>query len=173
MKVNTNQFRATQAMRRNGIPKNRPEQMLAKALIKSHIPDEVESEYTPKNLIALEDLDLTGDRSPRLDIAIPSRFIAIRLQGPAHDRKSQAHYDNLQRIFLEFQRPQWKVVDFVYTEMSVLWTANQRGLSAQEITSAYEEIRQKLRKTLDLPKFPNPLVIRKLANSQLFRSSKL
>lgn len=159
MKVNRTQFFANKAMRANGNTKNRPEQLLARDLIQAHYSEKLETEYTPTDIKPLPDLDLTGDRSPRLDIAIPSKRIAIRLNGPPHDRRITRNYDRAQQVFLEMQEKPWKVVNFVHTMMPVLWRSHSRGLTSQELKMAYDEIRRNLDGVIRLPKRPDEKII--------------
>lgn len=160
-------------MRQAGQTTNRPEQMLAYYLIQGHLKQKVELEYKPPHLRALPDVDLTGDRSPKLDLAVPSIRVAIRVMGQSHDNLPQERYDNIQRIFLEMQHPPWHVVDLWYYSLETLWKCRERGLSSQELEEAYSELYEKLHKVLDLREKPNRWVIQELAKSQKLHASKL
>lgn len=164
MKVNRTSFFANKNMRLAGNTSNRPEQLLARDLIQAHYPEKLETEYTPKDLHPLSDMDLTGNRAPRLDIAIPSKRIAIRINGPSHTRKNRRNYDRAQQVFLESQDKPWTVIDIPISgdRNPVLYRSHERGLSAQELRMAYEEIRKELDGIIHLPRKPKREVIDQL-----------
>lgn len=144
VKINTTRSRAKKAMRRKGDTKYRPEQKLSFDIINNSLrTQKIEMEYNPEKIVPLEGTDLTGDRSPRLDIyfQIEMTNYAIRLNGPYHDELKQERKDFVQKTFLEMQPEPWNVIDFNYIKMQNLFKRNKRKLSTSELKLAYNEIK--------------------------------
>lgn len=107
-------------MRFAGNTRNRPEQLLAKLIIEKILGYQIESEYFVKDLKPVGEKDFSKtNQIPTLDLAIPDRKIAIRLQGPYHDELKQIRKDRIQKFVLEGNG--WIVIDFVHTDMPVLF----------------------------------------------------
>lgn len=150
VKINTTRSRAKKAMRKKGSTKYRPEQILVHDIIKEcHVGGlkKIEMEFKPANILPLEGTDLTGDRSPILDIYLQDGNMtnyAIRLNGPYHDELKQERKDYVQKTFLEMQPEKWVVIDFNYVTMQNVFKRNLRKLTPGELILAYNEIKKYL-----------------------------
>ena len=150
VKINTTRSRAKKGMRKKGDTKYRPEQILAHDIIESCSISKLrklEMEFSPADIVPLEGTNLTGDRSPRLDIYFQTQdFVnyAIRLNGPYHDEKKQERKDYVQKVFLEMQPEKWIVIDFNYVTMQNLFKRNLRKLTLTELILAYNEVKKYL-----------------------------
>ena len=127
---------AKQNMRIKGHTRNRPEEKLAAELIDRHMPKgtwwDLKTQYKVKDLQVVDYIDLTGDRAPRLDIAlylydkkrVLAKKVAIRLMGPIHDESE--HFDEIQKMVLEHPKNAWIVVDFWHWAMPRLWKLDKK-----------------------------------------------
>ena len=149
VKINTTRSRAKKAMRKKGSTKYRPEQILVYDIISEcdigiRI---IEMEFKPTNILPLEGTDLTGERSPILDIYLQDDNFtnyAIRLNGPYHDEQKQERKDFIQKTFLEMQPEKWRVIDFNYITMQNVFKRNLRKLTPGELILAFNEIKRNL-----------------------------
>src|SRR3990167_7636319 len=120
IKINSTSSRAKKDMRKAGNTSDRPEERLAFEIIKYCCSfDAIAEQYQPPNLIPL-DVDLTGGKTPKIDIYLQYKKInyAIRIMGHIHDDNSspkrRTEYDERQKDFLELQKLQggekWTVI---------------------------------------------------------------
>jgi len=123
-------------MREKGDTSNRPEQLLVKEILEYHVTGTVTTEVKLKNLKAVDALDFTGKRAPRIDILLelnrPQKFL-IRVNGPSHDNKKREQYDNAQKIFLENQKQFYTVIDVSYVRHELLFERYNRKLTKIEL----------------------------------------
>ena len=152
VKINTTRSRAKKAMRKKNSTKYRPEQILVHDIINECYVGgsglrKIEMEYLPPDIIPIEGTDLTGERSPRLDIYLQTADLmnyAVRLNGPYHDDQKQERKDFIQKTFLEMQPERWFVIDFDYIKMQNVFKRNLRKLTPGELILAYNEIKKNL-----------------------------
>jgi len=148
VKINTTRSRAKKGMTRKNNTSNRPEEILVHDIIKSTLPDidEIKTQHKPPNIVPLKGTDLTGERSPKIDVyfRIGTRHYAIRVMGPIHDEWKRENYDFVQRTFLEMQPEKWAVIDFNYVTMQNVFRRNKRKLLRGELILAYNEVKKYL-----------------------------
>ena len=128
-------------MRRTGQKKNRPEQILAGALLQAHLPNyaivDVETivkVFDPDNSEVLKDVSVD------ITVQLPRKKVAIELNGPPHDELPQIRRDSRKQIILEWQGNDWQYVIFGYNKMPTLFLRNSRELTYNETVRAYGEI---------------------------------
>lgn len=150
MKPNRTRSIAKAQMRRFGQKKNRPEQILAAALIESHLRSSpmgfVETEELVKcfnpdepNILKEISVDITVKFPPQR--AKPDGLrVAIELNGPPHDELPQIRRDRRKQIILEWKGNDWKYLIFDYNKMEILFLRNRRNLTYNETVRAYGEI---------------------------------
>ena len=107
----------------SGVTDYRQEQMLAKKIIISWMrdPSKIKLEYELRDLSANNHIM----EYCRLDIAIPSLSIGIRLNGGSHKSKNRRDKDEIQKYVLEHfadndttgQKTNWKIFDFNHETM--------------------------------------------------------
>jgi len=146
VKINRTRSIAKKAMRRSGKKGYRPEQILVYDILKIYAIgiEDLEMEKKPPNIVPLKGTDLTGDRSPILDIyfKFDDVHVAVRVNGQYHDEQKQDRKDIVQRLFLENQPERWQVFDFVHWKMSNLFKRNQRKLLPGELMLAFNEVKR-------------------------------
>jgi len=132
-------------MRRFGQKKNRPEQILAGALLEAHLPNcaivDVEAivwAFDPDNPEILKDVSVD------ITVKLHQKKVAIELNGPPHDELPQIRRDNRKRIILEWKGNDWKFLTFDYNKMEILFLRNRRNLIYDEAVKAYGEILQQV-----------------------------
>lgn len=141
MKISTERSRAKRNMAYVGNTKNRPEQILAEALLKLHLPlwCRVETEYEV-SLFDADNPDTPYERS--IDIAVwnQGKKFAIELNGPPHDEVPQIRKDSRRQVILEWKGNDWKYIVFDYIKMPTLFERAKRKLTYDEAVKAYGEI---------------------------------
>ena len=141
MRVNTDRSRAKKYMRLFGQKKNRPEQILAGALLQTHLPNwaivEVEDMVTCFNP---DEPGVPKEVSVDITVRLPRKKVVIELNGPPHDELPQKRRDNRKQILLEWEGNDWKFLKFGYNKMEILFTRNRRFLNYNETVRAYGEI---------------------------------
>jgi len=128
-------------MKRNSIRFNRPEQILAGALLEAHLPNyaivDVETivkVFDPDNPEVLKDVSVD------ITVRLPRKKIAIELNGPPHDELPQIRRDSRKQIILDWQGNDWQYLIFDYSKMEILFLRNRRHLNYDEAVRAYGEI---------------------------------
>lgn len=141
MKVNRTRSIAKNNMRRSGQTKNRPEQLLAAALIQAHLPlnASVETEET-LYVFNPDKPDFRNEVSVDITVRLPGAKVAIEVNGPPHDELPQIRRDNRKKLILEWKGNDWKYLVFDYKYMVTLFLRNKRELDYDEVVKAYGEI---------------------------------
>lgn len=141
MKVNRTRSLAKAGMRRFGQKKNRPEQILAGALLQSHLPnyaivdvEPIVKAFNPDNPEVLKEISVD------ITVRLPRKKVAIELNGPPHDEMPQIRRDRRKQIILEWKDNDWKFLIFDYNKMEILFLRNRRNLTYNEAVRAYGEI---------------------------------
>jgi len=165
--INRTRSKAKAGMRKSGNKSFRPEQKLVHDILKECAIGitELQMEYKPKSIVPLKGTDLTGIRSPTLDIyfKFEDTEVAIRLNGPYHDELKQERKDNIQQLFLENQPIPWQVFNFKYWDMQYVFKRNKRKLTKSELIQAYNEIKRSFIMTKIKLKIPTDEILNKLA----------
>lgn len=175
MKVNRIRSIAKKNMRAVGNTTNRPEQLLAAALIEAHLPvwASVETEWK----VRVNNPDTTEDypKEYKLDIAvkIEQKKVAIELNGPPHDEKNAMRRDYRKKLILEWKGNDWKYVEFVYTKMPFLFLRNQKHLTIFEAEAVFYEIRDALTGILLLGPINHKMIESVLRKTQLNDSDQV
>ncbi len=141
-------------MRYSGQKKNRPEQLLAAAIIQAHIPDSLCPVIETEEMVKCFNPDDPGILK-EVSVDITVRFmesrarglikrIAIELNGPPHDEMPQIRRDRRKQIILEWRGNDWKFLVFDYDSMPNLFLRNERELTPAEAIAAYEEVKDKV-----------------------------
>ena len=138
-------------MRLFGQKKNRPEQILAGALLQAHLPNwaivEVEDMVTCFNP---DEPGVPKEISVDITVRLPRKKVAIELNGPIHDELPQIRRDIRKQIILEWEGNDWKYLSFDYNKMEILFLRNRRKLTYNEAVRAYGEILQQVDDVLPL-----------------------
>lgn len=138
---------------------DRPEQIRARNIIRDNLKKgytiEIHTEYYVKDIKVVDQIDLTGQRTPRLDIAIfiiaPFQAkIGIQLNGPPHGTKKRSGLDDLQKQVLEHKDNGWKIVAFEHWKMPKLWQTE--GIPPSYTKTDYDEVQESLKGILPLKK---------------------
>ena len=94
----------------------RPEQMRCKKILENFLHVSIDTEYRVTNLT----IDGYKTKDAILDIAIPKKKLAIRMNGGIHKATKRARdHDENQKYALE--EAGWKVIDFFEDEFPLLW----------------------------------------------------
>ena len=151
MKVNRTRSKAKAGMRRFGQKKNRPEQILAEALIQSHLPVEaIVDREEDVTCFDPDNPDTQKEVSVDITVRLSIKKVAIELNGPPHDEMPQIYRDRRKQIILEWKGNNWKYLPFDYNKMEILFTRNRRHLTYNEAVRAYGEILQQVGDVLPL-----------------------
>lgn len=135
-------------MRKTGIKEKRPEQMLAYDVIclYGEFPrlKLADTEYLVKDIKIVDRINLTGDRTPKLDIVFifADKKVGIRVNGKWHD--SRTIKDRTQKTVLEHPKNGWIIVDFNYWEMETLFKHYKSFEKPNYKIKILEEIQSKL-----------------------------
>ena len=116
--------------------KDRPEQLLIKEILEYHTNSSIlETEKTVTYMTEFND-----QKEARLDIfmVLDDKEFAIRVMGPAHDRKIRKQKDSIQKDYL--QREGYVVIDIWYHENEVTFKRNKRKLKESELLQAFNEM---------------------------------
>lgn len=152
--MNTERSRAKNNMRHSGQKKNRPEQLLAAAIIQTHIPTSLAADIETEEIVKCFNADEPGVLK-EISVDITVRFlrqrkfpngdkIAIELNGPPHDELPQIRRDARKQIILEWKGNDWKFLVFDYDSMPNLFLRNERELTPAEAIAAYGEVKDKV-----------------------------
>lgn len=101
----------------------RPEQLLIAKLLRDYLKNHyypaptVKVEHVLKFIFMVEGIKMSFCK---LDISIPSKRIAIRVNGRIHEKKKQKMKDWDQRIVLEFNG--WRVIDIDESRYPEFWS---------------------------------------------------
>lgn len=127
-------------MRNNGNTQDRPEELLAYEIIKTHLKGLVNIDK--QKIIMFNDINYA-----KLDVEFSVRSgqkYAIRLQGPPHGKDDKAiNHDRMQELYLIDKG--YIVIDFWYKKMEYLWLRNQKKLDEPELRMAFLEVKTKLK----------------------------
>jgi len=150
VKINRTRSKAKAGMRKKGDTSDRPEELLVYDIVRlCQIPGtrKVEKQYKPPNIVPLKGTDLTGEKSPKLDVYVQSADFtnyAIRVMGEYHDETKQERKDFIQKTFLEMQPENWFVIDLNYLKCQNVFKRRKRKLVTEELILAYNEIKKHL-----------------------------
>jgi len=140
MKVNRTRSKAKANMRRFGQKKNRPEQILAEALLQAHLP--TFAIVDREEMVKVDNPDEPGIKEVSVDITIrfARKKVAIEMNGPPHDEIPQIRRDSRKEILLTWPGNDWICLVFDYNKMPILFLRNTRELTYDETVRAYREI---------------------------------
>lgn len=136
MKINRSSSFAKSNMRKKGATSDRPEQMLLAEILRFHVLGITETEVKLKNLKNIDALNFTEERAPCIDIVLRMNDFPtylIRVNGASHDTDKRAKYDRAQKLFLEMQDTNYKVIDVSYVRHELLFERNKRKLTVHEL----------------------------------------
>lgn len=140
-------------MRKNGQVSDRPEELLAYEIVKTHL--KCITNIDKQKVVWFNDIN-----HAKLDVEFAIRSgqrYALRLMGPPHEPKKAQRHDTMQEIYL--QERGYIVIDFWYDKMPFLWLRNKKTLDVSELHQAFIEIKYKLKcYGLFLEKFDSSLI---------------
>ena len=135
-KQNTTGFHANSAMHRGGNTANRPEQLLIKEILEYH---------TCASILELEKkvtylTEYNDYRDAILDIfmELDGKKYAIRVMGPAHDKKIRMKKDEIQGDYLTGLG--YTIIDIWYHSNETTFKRNRRKLNKAELIEAFNEM---------------------------------
>lgn len=107
--------------------RDRPEQVRCKKILENYLKISIDSEYPIGHLT----IDGYPTKNAVLDLAIPSKKLAIRLNGGIHkSSKRQKDHDEDQKYALE--ESGWRVIDFFEDEFPLLWNT-RKDIKSEEV----------------------------------------